>query len=66
VVVRHRVGFQASWRIAVRTSSVWWNVVPILPAISWWLRGVPDDKMRMMEQPTLWERHLRRDRSESN
>jgi hypothetical protein len=53
---RHKVGFRQSFRIAWRTVPLWQYMVPIFPALLWWWNGVPEDKLRLAETPSRWQR----------
>lgn len=45
-MARHRVAFRRSLRAAQRTGSPAWGTVPVMLATWWWIRGVPDDRLR--------------------
>jgi hypothetical protein len=56
-VQRHRIGFRQTFKVAFYTSSIWlWGAVPIWPSPWWWIKGVPEKNLRMMDQPTRRER----------
>jgi hypothetical protein len=53
---RHKVRFREGFRVAWRTVPLWQYIVPIVPALLWWWKGVPEDKLRLAETPSRWQR----------
>ena len=53
---RQRLGFRASWRIAMSTVSVSaGGALPLVHALSWWVRGVPTQKVQQALGPSRWD-----------
>jgi hypothetical protein len=44
-----KVDFKTAFRTACRTGSLNWGAVPIALALSWWINGVPEEKLRLSE-----------------
>ena len=53
---RQRLGFRASWRIAMSTVSVSADgALPLAHALSWWVRGVPTQEVQQALGPSRWD-----------
>jgi hypothetical protein len=61
---RQRLGFSASWNIAMSTVSVWsGGVLPFAHAVYWWARGVPIAKVEQAAAgSSRWDRMTYRER----